>query len=217
MRSLKLHNDSCKRCSRLVENLRKTHKSFPNYRCLPVPSFGELHSDLLIVGLAPGMHGANATGRPFTGDHAGKLLYSTLYKHGFSNNIESTDAEDNLCLYNCRIANAVKCLPPGNKPTTVEILNCNTYLQMEISLLKSHSLLLALGKVAHDAILRALKIPMTSCKFEHGAEHIFEEGSLILLDSYHCSRYNTQTKRLTTEMFDNVFRRAREVLERRFQ
>ncbi|MEC9247773.1 MAG: uracil-DNA glycosylase [Pseudomonadota bacterium] len=213
-RSMKFHDDDCRSCPRLANYLQRTRSQFPGHRCLPVPSFGDTKAAVLIVGLAPGMHGANATGRPFTGDHAGKLLYSTLFEYGFSNNAKSVNDGDGLRLYNCRIANAVKCLPPENKPTISEIVNCNNYLRMEISVLKHDSILIALGKIAHDAILRALRLPMSKYKFEHGAEHLLEHLGLLILDSYHCSRYNTQTKRLTVKMFGEIFQRAREVIEK---
>ena len=176
---------------------------------MPVPSFGQPNPDLLIVGLAPGTHGANATGRPFTGDHAGQLLYSTLYDFGFSNKREAVSVGDGLTLRKCRIANAVKCLPPGNKPTLEEIKNCNNYLRTEIVSLKPGAVMIALGKIAHDAVLRALNLRVGRYKFAHGAEHDLENQKLILFDSYHCSRYNTQTKRLTTEMFTDVFVKAK--------
>ena len=214
MRSVKFHDDDCRLCPRLTDYLKRTQSKFPKYRCLPVPSFGDPKAAVLIVGLAPGMHGANATGRPFTGDHAGNLLYSTLFEYGFSNNAKSSNDGDGLRLYNCRIANAVKCLPPGNKPTINEIENCNNFLQMEISILERGSILIALGKIAHDAILRALGLPMSKHKFGHGAEYFLESLGLLILDSYHCSRYNTQTKRLTPKMFGDIFQRAREVIEK---
>jgi len=207
--TVEFHDNACKKCPRLSNHLKETRELFKRYRCLPVPSFGAPNPAVLIVGLAPGLHGANATGRPFTGDHAGKLLYSTLFKYGFSNRPVSLDDKDGLKLYNCRIVNAVKCLPPKNKPTTAEIINCNRFLDAEISSLKSGSVLIALGKIAHDAVLRTQDLPLSRCAFAHGEEHILEERKLLLLDSYHCSRYNTQTKRLTVDMFDDIFRRAR--------
>ena len=173
-----------------------------------MPSFGDVGARILVVGLAPGLHGANATGRPFTGDHAGKLLYSTLFNRGLSNSPESAYVGDGLELRDCRIVNAVKCLPPNNKPNTNEIKNCNKFLAAEIESLKYGSVLIALGKIAHDAILRTQNVPLSRYKFNHGAEHWLSPQNLKLFDSYHCSRYNTQTKRLSENMFDEVFQRA---------
>jgi len=177
---------------------------YPEYHGLPVPAFGDENPDLLIVGLAPGMHGANATGRLFTGDHAGILLYETLYKTGFSNKPESVSLNDGLILQGCRITNAVKCLPPENKPVTDEIKNCNAYLLNELNALKKGASILALGTIAHHAIIRALGLKLKDFKFGHGAEHSLPYGKW-LIDSYHCSRYNTQTRRLTEDMFFSVF------------
>ena len=205
---LNLHDDHCKLCPRLTDYLADTRARFPEYRCLPVPSFGDVGARILVVGLAPGLHGANATGRPFTGDHAGKLLYSTLFNRGLSNRPESDYVGDGLTLSDCRIVNAVKCLPPNNKPNTVEIKNCNKFLSAEIESLKYGSVLIALGKIAHDAILRTQNVPLSRYKFNHGAEHWLSQQNLKLFDSYHCSRYNTQTKRLSENMFDEVFQRA---------
>jgi uracil-DNA glycosylase family 4 len=177
----------------------------PDYYARPVPAFGEDNARLCIVGLAPGMHGANATGRPFTGDHAGILLYETLYKYGFATQKKSS-AHDNLKLINCRITNAVKCLPPQNKPLVTEINNCNQWLQQEFKLLPDNFVIIALGTIAHRAVLKALALKQKDYVFAHGAEHQLNDGMLI--DSYHCSRYNTQTGRLTADMFDAIFERA---------
>ena len=197
------YDPNCKKCSRLEQFLTSTKVKYPHYFCKPVPSFGSNFPFLLIVGLAPGMHGANNTGRPFTGDHAGILLYKALYKYGFSNKPESIH-KDNLQLINCRITNAVKCLPPENKPTTSEINNCNTYLANELGELRAGSIILALGTIAHNAILKAFHLVRSNCEFSHGSRHMLPNG-LILYDSYHCSRYNTQTKRLTEAMFFDIF------------
>jgi len=172
-----------------------------------VPSYGDDNPQLLIVGLAPGMHGANRTGRPFTGDFAGILLYQTLFDLGLSNQPTSESANDSLRLNGIRITNAVKCLPPQNKPETFEIKTCNIFLQAEIAALPSPCHLLALGKIAHDAVLRAYGLKLAALKFAHGAAHPLPDGRM-LFDSYHCSRYNTQTKRLTQDMFIQVLRRA---------
>ena len=174
--------------------------------------FGDPDAALLIVGLAPGMHGANATGRPFTGDHAGILLYATLFKAGFSNQAEGNRADDGLQLTGCRITNAVKCLPPANKPTTAEIATCNRYLAAELELLPRPGVIVALGRIAHNAVLKAFALRQTSHVFGHAAEHTLADG-VTLIDSYHCSRYNTQTRRLTPAMFERVFRLAAQRLE----
>ncbi|MGE4596644.1 MAG: uracil-DNA glycosylase [Methylophilaceae bacterium] len=203
----------CKKCSRLSSFLSQTLEKYPNYFCKPVPPFGDLQAKFLIVGLAPGMHGANKTGRPFTGDHAGILLYETLYRHGFSSHPTSESAQDKLILNNCRITNTVKCLPPENKPESQEIKNCNVFLQYEISALKKGSVLLALGTIAHNAILFALNLPKKDFKFFHGARYCLP-NDLVLYDSFHCSRYNTQTKRLTGAMFNEVFLSIKRELEK---
>jgi len=200
-----MHYDpNCIKCDRLSDYLSLSKKKYPDYFCKPVPAFGDKNIKLLIVGLAPGLHGANKTGRPFTGDHAGIILYETLFKHGLSNKPYSKENGDDLELHNCRITNAVKCLPPLNKPTPLEIKNCNQFLKCEIELLKPKTILLALGTIAHNAILSALTLTRKNFSFSHAARHELP-NDLILYDSYHCSRYNTQTKRLTTEMFNHVF------------
>ena len=166
--------------------------------------FGVDNPSLLIVGLAPGMHGANRSGRPFTGDFAGILLYQTLHKFGYASAPQSIAREDGLQLFNCRITNAVKCLPPQNKPDTDEIKRCNQYLSEELQTLAVGSVLLALGTIAHQAILMALGAKRSQYVFAHGAHHTLL-GGLVLIDSYHCSRYNTQTRRLTAPMFESIF------------
>lgn len=197
---------NCRQCSRLAKFLDEVKKEYPQYHARPVAPFGVKQPKLLIVGLAPGMHGANATGRPFTGDYAGILLYETLHKFGFSNKPESVSLDDGLKLKRCRITNAVKCLPPQNKPTGPEINICNQFLQAEITALKSGTVILALGSIAHNAVLKALNLKKSAYKFGHEVEYELPSGH-ILVSSYHCSRYNTQTKRLTEKMFHNVFRR----------
>ena len=198
---------NCHKCQRLVNFLNEVKINYPDYHGRPVPDFGDISPKLLIIGLAPGMHGANRTGRPFTGDFAGVLLYQTLYKYGFSNHEESISMNDGLELIGCRITNAVKCLPPGNKPESNEIKNCNGYLSGEIaSFLAGRGVaLLALGTVAHRAVLMALGLRLKDYPFGHGFIHQLP-NNLTLYDSYHCSRYNTQTKRLTTDMFEQVFK-----------
>ncbi|WP_018873269.1 uracil-DNA glycosylase [Thioalkalivibrio sp. ALJ16] len=197
----------CRACPRLAAFLEDVRTKHSDYHAAPVPAFGPLTARLLIVGLAPGMHGANATGRPFTGDYAGVLLYETLHAHGFASAPESTSADDGLELIDCRITNAVKCLPPQNKPTTEEIRTCNGFLAAEITAMQPQ-VILALGKIAHDAILRAKGLPLSSLRFAHGAEHTLD-AETRLVDSYHCSRYNTQTRRLTPKMFHDLFARIR--------
>ncbi|MCB1874710.1 MAG: uracil-DNA glycosylase [Chromatiales bacterium] len=202
----------CRRCPRLAGFLDEVHEKHPDYFCRPVPSFGPLSARLLIVGLAPGMHGANASGRPFTGDYAGILLYQTLYEHGFANCPVSEHANDGLRLLDARITNAVRCLPPQNKPSGDEVKRCNPYLRAELDGLIPGSVVLALGLVAHRAVLSALGLKQAAYRFGHGAEHALPDSS-TLLDSYHCSRYNTQTRRLTAAMFSDVFARARVLLD----
>ena len=203
--------EACRRCDRLADFLAQIRLEYPAYHARPVAPFGDPKARLLIIGLAPGMHGANASGRPFTGDHAGILLYETLYRFGFSNQAESLARDDGLQLRDCRITNAVKCLPPQNKPLTAEIACCNEYLCRELSAMPPGGVLLTLGAIAHSAVLKALGLRQRLYPFGHGAEHRLEQD-LTLLDSYHCSRYNTQTGRLTREMFQAVFARARELL-----
>ncbi len=179
----------------------------------PVRSFGGLDASLLIVGLAPGMKGANRTGRPFTGDYAGDLLYATLLKFGFARGTYKADPNDGLRLIEARIANAVRCLPPENKPLPAEFTECRPFLQAELAVMPGLRIILALGKGAHDQVLRALTVrPAGSYPFIHGRLHKLPTG-LQLADSYHCSRYNTNTGRLTTEMFEDVFRKIRTALE----
>lgn len=195
---------NCRKCERLAGFLDEVKEKHPDYFCKPVPAFGDADAKLVIVGLAPGMHGANRTGRPFTGDYAGVLLYETLYKYGFATKPVSISADDDLHLLNCRISNAVKCLPPDNKPLPIEITTCNQYIAAELQAMKSGSVILALGNVAHAAVLKAFAVKAKDYKFGHAARHILPNG-LVLYDSYHCSRYNTQTRRLTEAMFHEVF------------
>ena len=203
-----LFDPSCRRCARLAAFLDSVRLEEPGYYCGPVPPFGDEAARIVIVGLAPGMHGANRTGRPFTGDHAGILLYATLFKFGLASHPVSTAANDGLNLNNVRITNSVKCLPPANKPLPVEIKTCNGYLREELIQSRSARVILALGTIAHAAVLRAHDLPAGQFRFAHAAEHALSQDR-VLLDSYHCSRYNTQTRRLTTEMFESVIARAR--------
>ena len=195
----------CRDCPRLALFLDKVRRDHPDYHARPVAPFGDARARLLIVGLAPGMHGANRTGRPFTGDHAGILLYQTLHRFGFANAAASVAADDRLKLIGCRITNAVKCLPPQNKPELREIKCCNRYLKTELATLGEGNVVLALGIIAHQAVLLTLAdVRKTQFPFRHGARHELPNG-LVLYDSYHCSRYNTQTRRLTPVMFAAVF------------
>jgi uracil-DNA glycosylase len=198
----------CRRCARLAEHLACMRRLHPSYHNAPVPPFGDPAARLVIVGLAPGAHGANASGRPFTGDFAGLLLYRTLFAAGLSTQPESTSAGDPLRLIDCRITNAVKCLPPQNKPTTDEVDQCNPYLRAELAALPAGAVLLALGGIAHRAVLRACGLKLSAYPFSHGSCHTLP-GGLRLVDSYHCSRYNTQTGRLTESMFEAVVERAK--------
>ena len=201
---------ACRRCPRLAAFLDSMRIAEPDYYNLPVPPFGDPLAKLLIVGLAPGMHGANRSGRPFTGDHAGILLYATLHKFGLASAPVSVSTDDGLLLKDVRITNAVKCLPPANKPVPAEIKLCNDYLRAELEASSRVRVILALGTIAHQAVLRALGLAPGQFPFGHGAEHPLSAGC-TLLDSYHCSRYNTQTRRLTTDMFETVVKRGREL------
>jgi len=200
----------CRACPRLAAFLDEVNERYPDYYCRPVPPFGDLSARLLIVGLAPGMHGANRSGRPFTGDHAGIMLYEVLHQFGFASHPESVSADDALTLTNCRITNAVKCLPPDNKPVGAEVNTCNAFLANELATLADGSVVIALGGIAHKAIVRALGLRQADYKFGHEALH--DLGRLRMLDSYHCSRYNTNTGRLTRDMFESVFRTAKSLL-----
>ena len=202
----------CAKCSRLVEFRAANSATHPEWHNAPVPAFGEAGARLLIVGLAPGLKGANCTGRPFTGDFAGDLLYSTLHRFGFTLGRYGADAGDGLTLLDCRITNAVRCVPPGNKPIGAEIANCRDFLTNEIAAMTELAAILALGTVAHTAVLAALGITRKDHPFAHGARHLLPTG-MMLADSYHCSRYNTNTGRLTEAMFHAVFASMREFLD----
>ena len=204
------YNAHCQRCPRLAGFLSSVRARHPEYACRPVPSFGVLGSRLLIVGLAPGLHGANATGRPFTGDHAGILLYKTLYKFAFASAPESNPGDD-LALKDCAVTNAVKCLPPENKPSAAEVNTCRDFLVHELETVPANGGVIVLGKIAHDSVVRAFGLTPGAIPFRHAGEHAIP-GGRTLLSSYHCSRYNTQTGRLTPKMFDQVFERARTIL-----
>lgn len=198
----------CTECPRLAGFLAGVRKDHPDYHARPVLPFGDPQARLLIVGLAPGMHGANRSGRPFTGDYAGILLYETLHAFGFASQPVSVAADDDLQLIDCRITNAVKCLPPQNKPEPAEIKTCNRWLADEFSAAPEVRVILALGLVAHKAVLLACGLKQAALPFAHAARHVLPDGR-ILIDSYHCSRYNTQTRRLTSADFHDVFHRIR--------
>jgi uracil-DNA glycosylase family 4 len=203
----------CRRCPRLAAFLDAVKAEEPSYYCRPVPPFGDRNARLVLVGLAPGKHGANRTGRPFTGDHAGILLYQTLHKFGLASAPVSIAADDGLELLDARITNSVKCLPPANKPLPTEVKECNRYLRAELQASADARVFLALGAIAHAAVLRAHDLRLAQFPFAHAAEHDLGSGR-VLVDSYHCSRYNTQTRRLTTEMFEAVIARARNLAQR---
>ena len=200
----------CTACPRLAAHLHDVRQRYPVYHARPVPPFGDPAARLLIVGLAPGLHGANRTGRPFTGDHAGILLYATLHRFGFADRPVSEAADDGLRLIDCRITNAVKCLPPANKPLSAEIRSCNAFLTQELAAIQP-KIILALGQVAHQAVLLAHGLPARARDFGHGAR--YQLANSVLFDSYHCSRYNTQTRRLTAEAFAEVFHAIRAELD----
>lgn len=204
----------CALCPRLAAFLEQARRDQPTWHNAPVASFGPADARLLIVGLAPGLQGANRTGRPFTGDHAGILLYETLLASGFAEGRYEARADDGLVLKDALISNAVKCVPPANKPTPQEITTCRRFLSARIASLGRLRLIIALGRIAHDSTLTALGERKSAWPFAHGAEHMLKEG-LTLIDSYHCSRYNTNTGVLTAEMFEAVFRRARQLLGER--
>lgn len=205
-------NIDCRDCPRLATFLDDVKIKHPEYHARPVDAFGADNPRMLIVGLAPGMHGANATGRPFTGDYAGILLYKALYQHGFASADESVSQDDGLILHQCKITNAVKCLPPENKPVTDEIKQCNRFLKAELEALDRGSVVFTLGGIAHNAVLRALELKLKNYPFGHGVEYDLPTGH-HLMTSYHCSRYNTQTRRLTEEMFMEVLARIRTYID----
>jgi uracil-DNA glycosylase family 4 len=183
----------------------------PDWFNAPVPSFGDPEARLLIVGLAPGLQGANRTGRPFTGDYAGQLLYSTLRRFGFARGEYAERVDDGLVLTDALITNAVRCVPPENKPTPQEIKTCRGFLEAQISALPRLTAIVALGRIAHDSVLSALAHRRAAYPFAHGAKH--DTTPVALFDSYHCSRYNTNTGVLTTAMFENVFASVRDYLD----
>ncbi len=204
-------NKNCSKCRRLYNFRKKNQSNNPDWFNAPVPTFGELSSSLLIVGLAPGLQGANKTGRPFTGDYAGDLLYKTINKFNFSKGKYAGRIDDNLKLKDCTITNAVRCVPPQNKPISEEINNCNNFLKKTIEIHKNLKVIIALGLIAHKSIISALNLKQKIYKFKHGNKHKID--NLILIDSYHCSRYNTNTGRLNQEMFEKIFFEAKKELK----
>ena len=204
----------CVRCPRLAGYLADCRARLPGYRGLPVPAFGVDRPGLLVVGLAPGLHGANRSGRPFTGDHAGILLYETLHAFGFATRAQSVAADDGLELVGARITNAARCAPPANKPLPAEVRACAGYLAADLLGVPANGVILVLGRIAHEAVLAALGLRGRDYVFGHAARHALPSGQ-TLLDSYHCSRYNTQTRRLTPAMFSAVFAQARTLLDGR--
>ena len=205
----------CPACPRLVRYRAENRAQFPDWSNAPVESFGDMDARVLIVGLAPGLRGANRTGRPFTGDYAGELLYDTLGRFGFAAGAYGRRADDGLRLVDCAIANAVRCAPPQNKPTPQEIAACRTYLAQSLEALPRLAIVLVLGRMAHETVLRALGARPAAFPFAHGARHSIRPGGPILFDSYHCSRYNTNTGVLTAAMFGEVIASIRRELDER--
>ena len=203
----------CALCPRLVDFRMAQRAAHPDWHNAPVPSFGDSSARLLIVGLAPGLKGANRTGRPFTGDYAGDLLYATLKNFGFARGDYAQHRDDGLTLIDCRVSNAARCVPPENKPLPEEVATCRQFLTAEIAAMPKLRAILALGQIAHGAVLSALGQKKSAFAFKHGALHALADGRL-LADSYHCSRYNTNTGKLTTAMFEAVFKELRKALER---
>ena len=206
-RASAIYDPRCVRCPRLASFLADVRTRHPAYWSRPVAAFGVAAPRILIVGLAPGLHGANRTGRPFTGDFAGILLYETLHEFGLASRPQSVAADDGLTLIDARITNAVKCLPPANKPLPQEIRCCNSYLHNELAGLPSVRVILALGRIAHEAVVQAYGLSRSAFAFAHAREHALS-GTQRLIDSYHCSLYNTQTRRLTATMFKAVVAQA---------
>jgi len=205
MKSSAEPNRLCKLCPRLVDLRTQCQRTYPQWFNGAVPSFGPVSAQLLVVGLAPGMKGANRTGRPFTGDYAGDLLYRTLADFSFASGVYRAEPDDGLELINCMVTNAVRCLPPQNKPTAAEINTCRDFLRGRIDSLPNLKAIVTLGRIAHDASVVALGHRKSDFKFAHGACHV-TMNEIRLFDSYHCSRYNTNTGRLTPAMFADVFR-----------
>lgn len=202
----------CALCPRLVEFRHGNQQKFPTYHNGPVTPFGSLESQILVVGLAPGLNGANQTDRPFTNDYAGDILYPALKKFGFAQGNYQKRKDDGFELINVRVTNSVRCVPPQNKVNAAEIAACRTFLQQEIASMPNLKVILSLGSVSHGAVLQALGYTKAAFKFAHGAEHFLPKHNLILLDSYHTSRYNINTNVLTAEMFDQIVARLKELI-----
>ena len=202
MEHIQVPNENCNKCHRLELLRSKNKQKYPAWHNAPVNSFGDVYGSLLIVGLAPGLKGANRTGIPFTGDNSGDLLFKMLSRFNFSINKNLSNTEM-IKLKNCRITNAVRCLPPSNKPIQSEVKNCSVFLKNEIDTMKNLKFILALGKVAHDAIISVFEKTKSQYKFGHNNQ--YNLGNIKLIDSYHCSRYNLNTRRLTVDMFRRVF------------
>ena len=202
---------NCPLCPRLVEFRNEWRRKEPSWFNAPVPSFGPIEARVLIVGLAPGLQGANRTGRPFTGDYAGVLLYETLLRYGFAKGEFKAHPNDGLTLVDCRISNAVRCVPPENKPTPLEIKTCRSFLTPTLEEMPNLRAIVPLGRIAHDSVLAALGAKKSAYAFSHGCRH--EIGNLTLFSSYHCSRYNTNTGVLTPAMFRAVFTQVRAFLD----
>jgi uracil-DNA glycosylase len=205
----------CPRCPRLVAFRQSWRQSEPDWFNAPVDSFGPVAAQLLIVGLAPGLRGANRTGRPFTGDYAGDLLYATLTEFGFARGHYAASVDDGLELLDCRITNAVRCVPPDNKPTPQEITTCRDFLKAAIAEMSNLRAVIALGRIAHESFVQASGARRSQFPFAHGRAHLLPHGlpALTLLDSYHCSRYNTNTGVLTPQMFRDVIAAARKLID----
>ncbi len=201
----------CARCPRLAQYRAKVALEHPDWRNAPVPSFGATDGRLLVLGLAPGVSGANRTGRPFTGDYAGVLLYATLTRFGFANGRFAADPADGLELRDCLVSNAVRCVPPQNKPTPAEIATCRSFLAARLEALPRLRAVVCLGRISHETLLRTLEVRLAAHPFAHGARH--DVAGLAIFDSYHCSRYNTNTGRLTTPMFEAVFADVRRYID----
>jgi uracil-DNA glycosylase len=199
-------DSDCLLCPRLAAFRAANRQKYPDFHNAPVPSFGSLDAQLLVVGLAPGLKGANKNGRPFTGDYAGLILYDALLKHGFAHGRYEERKDDGLELRNCRITNAARCVPPENKPEPLEVRNCNSFLKNEIAAMPKLKIILSLGLISHNAVLRAFGHTLSHAKFAHGSVH--QLNAITLLDSYHCSRYNINTGTLTPEMFDRILAKA---------
>lgn len=210
MKAEPVFDAGCVLCPRLAKFLETTRNKHPDYYALPVPPFGDAKAQLVVVGLAPGMNGANRTGRPFTGDYAGDLLYATLLEYGLARGKYEARPDDTLTLVDCRISNAVRCVPPQNKPLPVEISTCRTFLAATMATMHKVKAIVMLGRIAHDSTLKALGLKAAAAPFAHGAVH--EAGKVRLYDSYHCSRYNTNTGVLTPKMFRDVFARVKKDL-----